>query len=149
MIETTEKKKTRDIRFIKLDETKYWEPEFLASLGVKKVWGVYYYDASVAYHLCSLSRSYEFNFIESQTDAHLSDENYDKFREQDANSEAVRYYLKHDIDQIPVISEFELMGLGFEGSAQAQVPEWNTVTENQTDEEVMEEIAEYCRGNAV
>jgi len=149
MIETADKKKQRDIRFIKLDETQYWDKEFLARIGAAKVYGVYFYDASVGVHLCSLSTSYELNYIESQTDHHLSDEDDAEFRQADAFTEPVSYFLKRDIDRISIVSEFELMGLDFDGSVQAKVDSWNEVTEDQTDEEVREEIEEYCRGNAI
>lgn len=85
-----------DWRAVRFDETKYWDRKFLDEYGVEKMYGVYLVDLSSVTYCCSITPSYEMNFVESVIEGGPEDDErrealYDKVMLADTNSPLVSY----------------------------------------------------------
>jgi hypothetical protein len=55
-----------DIKYVKIDETRHWNPDFLAKYGIERMVAVYVYDANTYTYCCELTPSHWLEFIETQ-----------------------------------------------------------------------------------
>lgn len=71
-------------KYIKVDETKYWKPEFVATWGEGgKIIVTYIYDSETHTHCCELTPSYEMRYAGFDLDLpNLSDEDREKIDEE-------------------------------------------------------------------
>lgn len=87
-------------KLVAFDETRYWNKEFLARLGIAKVMAVYLFNALSVTYCCEITPSYELWPIESHPDVTLSDEQYDEFNEADRGCSEVAYMHCSDIKHL-------------------------------------------------
>lgn len=78
-------------KLVALNETRSWDKEFLAQLGITKVMSVYLFNTLSVTHCCEITPSYELWPIESYPNVTLSDEQYDVFNEADRGCMEVAY----------------------------------------------------------
>lgn len=91
---------------LKKDETEYWEG--LDEVGIKRVFGVYLVNKSVAVHLCEFTPSYRLHRLESQYEpawddsAEVSSDRHEKAMEWIRNGEVhddpITYIHCHEVD---------------------------------------------------
>jgi len=130
-----------DFKYIKQDDTRYWDKEFVASLGEgAKIVSTYIYDANIEVHLCEITASYELHYAGTDyiPGKELTDEEHQNAFEYillgESDTEPVTYMWCSDVekhcDPQPVTG-----GVTYKGQDEL------------TPEEMMEEILEYYQGN--
>jgi hypothetical protein len=115
----TKSKETKpQYRYIKVNETRDWDEEFVKKLGINGViWAVYAYDSSVVTHCCELTPSYEMIYLgtEFTTDSPYDSIDCEFVEEELRDVEAARdtnysYMHCNDVERIisyPLIGDYE------------------------------------------
>ena len=81
-------------KYIKVDETKYWKPEFVATWGKDgKIIVTYIYDSETRTHCCELTPSFEMRYAGFELDVpNISDEDREKIDEEIMSYGGEDYY---------------------------------------------------------
>jgi hypothetical protein len=90
---------TPRFRLTAVEETEYWDAEYLKRIGTGRVWTVYLYEETKHAYLCEMTPSFEAypayflteNHIESDTDQ------MDFYHEWQKSEDGVKYYHCHDV----------------------------------------------------
>ena len=126
---------------IKMDDTVYWDKEFVKSLGEgSKIISTYIYDANHVVHCCEITPSYELYYAGTDffPTKELSDEEnqetFEKIMEGESDAEPAIYmhcsFVEKYYDSKPVSAGYSYKGQG-----------------ELTPEEQMKEILEYYQSN--
>jgi hypothetical protein len=71
-----------DYRYVRIDETRYWNEEFLADIGPDaKIVATYIFNANEVTYCCEITPSYWLEYVgtEFSADRDITDEEYEKF----------------------------------------------------------------------
>ena len=144
---------------VKLDETANWSfvPDWMKQY-IKRIFGVYVFDGSVAVHCCELTPSAELHFVQSDyevTEQYIDanddecEQIHDFFSDGDAElgDSDVRYLHLSNIDAMPRIKKGEYPPEGKSGIIELDPV---TVSEDElSSEDMLEEQIEYIQGNSI
>ena len=106
-LENKSKKIKHDYHWIKIDETKHWNKDFLASIGPDaKIISTYVFDHNSATHCCELT-SYELHLAgtDFETSSEVSDDEREEIEEKirqgiaDCGSDDIQYHHCNSIDE--------------------------------------------------
>jgi len=95
--ESMERTVKPELVFIRIDETEYWDAEFLKDNRIKKIWSIYLYDYREHTHLCEMTPSYCLWYVdfsvefEDDVDHDDTEEAYDKVMESQCEQEPCQY----------------------------------------------------------
>lgn len=142
-----------DMWCIKEDETKYWREDLIKKYGIKRIFGVYLFNAAKAVYCCEMTPSYERVFIHSQWEAdeaiydneELREELYAEIDDGDNGTETFSYAHCCDLTKIHLLKvhQGDLPPEGVTRGAY-RVGELVSVTED----DAIEEIREWrCNGD--
>lgn len=89
-----------DFKVVLIDETEYWHEDIAKK--AKKIWKVYFYDASEQTHCCELTPSYWLLPVTCTWDAeNLDERTVDIITAEDTQDVSGRYFHCSIIDQLP------------------------------------------------
>lgn len=134
------------LHVVKIYERHYWTDEKVLA-RTSKIFGVYIFDKTQHFHLCSMTPSYELHFLGSQyefdkdndlTDAE-QEELFDLIREGDIHCESVSYMNVSDVDRIEKECRYGFLPKGKNGGFKLQT---NLIFSNEAIEAAREY---YCQ----
>lgn len=138
------------IRVFKRDETEFWNfPEEMIPF-VKRVVGIYIFDASLHVFCCEMTPSYDCRFVQSQLDLTeacpegMGDAIYELICKGDSETDRSVYFHVRDLD---TLKEIDFLGDRYPSEPYTGV--WYTYPTSQgmTREEALEEVYEDGCGN--
>ena len=86
-----------DVKYVKIDETRHWNSDFLKKYDITRMVGVYVFDANEYTYCCEMTPSHFLDFIETQPEGeYLEDDEareamYDEIMEANCQSDNVCY----------------------------------------------------------
>ena len=140
------------IKLLKIDETEYWDKDFLKEHHIRRMFGVYIYDSIARVYCCETTPSYECYFVENQVDFESGhyEPDIDTLVETNDDDE-VKYFHCHTIEGSPTFKEgwFPRGKMGVVSIRGFSKESMKSFDLEGRRSELIEEAHEYCHQNCV
>lgn len=87
-------------KYIRVNETKQWNDEFLKKNGIGVMTATYAFDDTAPVHCCELTPSYYLRYLGVEPDLHVSDECYEEIIDAECNIENDFYMHCHVAEKL-------------------------------------------------